>query len=69
MTTMISKRVAIPARKHKRILKERGWSYRDAAPLLHVGAPHLFRVLKGERKSDSLLARIEKLPKREEVAQ
>lgn len=50
-----------PANKYKRILKERGWSYRTAAPVLGVQFSHLFRVLKGERKSSALLKRIEQI--------
>lgn len=39
-----------------------GWSYRRAAPLLNVHHVHLANVLRGERESWALLARIAHLP-------
>ncbi len=53
--------------RHKRLLKEKGYSYRRAAPLLGVHFTHLDRVLQGHRESASLLRRIEELPARKEV--
>ena len=53
-----------PATRHKRLLREKGWSYRTAAPVLEVHWTHLNRVLQGERISKSLLKRIEALPKK-----
>lgn len=58
----------MPTDRYKRALKKKGWSYRTAAPALGVHFTHLNRVLQGERTSRSLLERIEKLPRREEVA-
>jgi predicted transcriptional regulator len=48
----------------KAILKERGWTYRDAAPVLNVHFTHLCRVLTGSRKSEALLRRIHEIPVR-----
>ena len=50
--------------KHKRLLREKGWSYRNAAPVLGVHFSHLDRVLQGHRESKALLARIESLPRK-----
>lgn len=44
-------------------LKNRGWSYRRAAPLLGVSYQHLSDVLNGKRHSRSLLRRIKDLPR------
>ena len=60
MPTMKSK----ASEAHKALLREKGWSYRAAAPVLGVHWVHLFRVLKGERQSIRLLAAIERLPNR-----
>ncbi len=46
----------------RRILAQRGWSLRTAAPLLGVHFGHLQKVLTGQRESHSLLRRIEHLP-------
>jgi transcriptional regulator with XRE-family HTH domain len=43
-------------------LKNRGWSYRRAAPRLGVSYQHLSDVLNGKRHSDRLLRAINKLP-------
>ncbi|QNB44834.1 transcriptional regulator [Akkermansia muciniphila] len=45
-------------------LKDKGWSYRTAAPELGVCYQHLASVLTGIRQSKALLDRISKLPKR-----
>ena len=45
----------------RRVLKEKGWSYRRAAKPLGVHYSHLCLVLTGKRQSRSLLQRIEKL--------
>lgn len=45
----------------KRILKERGWTYREAAPVLKVHFTHLCRVLTAVRRSRALLQRIEQI--------
>ena len=45
-------------------LKDKGWSYRTAAPELGVCSQHLASVLTGIRQSKALLDRISKLPKR-----
>lgn len=50
---------------HKQLLKQRGWSYRAAAPLLGVTYQHICLVMTGKRQSRRLLAKIEKLPVRE----
>ena len=60
MTTIKNTKILIA----RRILKERGWSYRTAAPLLNVHFTHLYRVLTAERHSRALIARIENLPMR-----
>lgn len=52
----------------KRMLKEKGWSYRDAAPALGVHFNHLSHVLNGSRVSAGLLIRIKDLPTKKEVA-
>lgn len=54
----------------KRTLKERGWSYRRAAPRLGVTYQHLCLVLTGRRESSRLLEQIANLPEapREERA-
>jgi hypothetical protein len=46
----------------KKTLKNRGWTYREAAPVLGVCFTHLCRVLTGERVSESLLRRISEIP-------
>lgn len=46
-------------------LKDRGWTYRTAAPRLGVCYTHLCRVLVGLRQSQSLLRRIDELPPKE----
>nr|DAZ73187.1 MAG TPA: InsA C-terminal domain [Caudoviricetes sp.] len=45
-------------------LKEKGWSYRSAAPCLGVHYMQVYFVLNGIRKSASLLRRIHALPSR-----
>lgn len=52
----------------RRILRERGYTYRSAAALLGVNFTHLHRVCIGERPSRSLLRRVSELPNRQEVA-
>jgi hypothetical protein len=52
----------------KKLLKDRGWSYRTAAPRLGVTYQHLAFVLTGRRQSRSLLERIEAIPTRQEAA-
>ncbi len=52
----------------KRILKRKGYSYRDAAPLLHVHFVHLSMVLNGHRTSKCLIKKINALPPKEEVS-
>ncbi len=44
--------------KAKRILKQRGWSYRRAGAPLGVNWNHLAKVLSGSRQSKALLKRI-----------
>lgn len=53
-----------PAIRHKRLLAEKGWSYRTAATELDVHWTHLNRVLQGERISKRLLKRIEQMPRK-----
>lgn len=50
------------ARDH---LRRKGWTLRTAAPHLGVHWTRLHHVLKGDRKSASLLARVAALPKRQ----
>lgn len=42
----------------------RGWTLREAAEKLQVNPGHLCRVLKGDRPSRRLLARVHNLPER-----
>lgn len=53
----------------RKLLRDRGWTYRAAAAECGVCYQHLSEVLNGHRKSRSLLRRIEELPAREETAQ
>ena len=48
----------------KQILKSKGYSYRSGAPVLGVNFSHLSRVLNGHRTSQSLLKRIEAMPRK-----
>jgi hypothetical protein len=48
----------------KAILKERGWTYRLAGPVLNVHYTHLCLVLVGIRDSRALLKRIDEIPHR-----
>jgi hypothetical protein len=48
----------------KRKLKDGGWTYRSAAPVLGVSFVHLAYVLNGQRASRRLLARVMALPAR-----
>lgn len=41
----------------------RGWTLKEAAEKLQVNPGHLCRVLKGDRPSRRLLARVQTLPK------
>lgn len=43
----------------------RGWTVRSIAKELGVNAGHVSRVINGERKSKSLITRINNLPDRE----
>ena len=61
-TTRSFSRPVTAARRHFYAM---GWSYRAAAPVLGVCYQHLSQVLNGERKSSSLLARIQSLPPRQ----
>jgi hypothetical protein len=61
-----SQKAAVDAAK--RALAIRGWSYRTAAPLLHVKFTHLAKVLAGYRQSRALLQRIDALPDRKAPA-
>lgn len=42
-----------------------GWTLREASEKLQVNPSHLCRVLKGDRPSRRLLARVQALPKQE----
>jgi hypothetical protein len=46
-------------------LKQMGWSYRSAAPLLGIRYEHLSRVLNGERVSKRLLDAVMSMPPRQ----
>lgn len=46
------------------LLSRRGWTQRDAAPLLGVTLWHLNRVLRGHRESRRILRAIDQLPSR-----
>ena len=46
----------------KKELKNKGWSYRRAAPLLEVHWEHLYMVANGKRKSRRLELKIQRLP-------
>jgi transcriptional regulator with XRE-family HTH domain len=43
-------------------LRRKGWTLRPAARELGVDHAHLYRVLRGQRESISLLARVAALP-------
>jgi len=58
----------IGRRLAKQALKEKGYTYRTAAPVLGVCYQHLCFVLNGQRASQRLLQRIASLPRREEPA-
>jgi hypothetical protein len=49
-------------------LKEKGWTYRTAAPALGITYQHLSYVLNGHRESRRVLAAIEAMPARQEAA-
>lgn len=53
--------------RHKRLLKRKGWSYREACRQLGYALSHFSAVLNGYRDSQTLLRRIEELPQREEA--
>lgn len=57
-----------PTDRAKETLARKGYSQRQAAPLLDVSPEHLNRVLNGHRESARLLAAIEELPERKEAA-
>lgn len=46
-------------------LKEKGWSYRAAAPVLGVTYQYLCDVMNGHRSSVRLLRRVASLPRRQ----
>ena len=48
----------------KQHLQAAGWTYREAAPQLHVCYQHLCDVLNGKRISASLLRRVLSLPRK-----
>lgn len=50
----------------KKTLKERGWTYRAAAPVCRVKFEHFGKVLCGLRDSGVLLRRIAEIPPRAE---
>ena len=47
----------------KKLLKQNGWSYRKAAPVLQVHYSHICQVLNGHRKSKRLVNDILNLKK------
>lgn len=51
----------------KKTLKERGWTYRAAAPVCKVKFEHFGKVLCGMRESGVLLKRISEIPPRTQV--
>lgn len=46
----------------KKILSRKGWTYRDAAPVLGVTYQHLSEVLNGHRESRRILKGIDDIP-------
>jgi hypothetical protein len=54
--------------RHKRMLKQKGWSYREACREMGYALSHFAAVLNGYRESKTVLRKIEALPKKEEVA-
>ena len=52
----------ITRERAKVTLKQKGWSYRRAAPVLGVNYVHLAYVLTGKRISRRLLEKIESIP-------
>lgn len=57
----------IPLEVAKQVLRDRGYSYRQAAPLLGVCYQHLSEVLNGHRPSGRVLRKISALPAREKT--
>ena len=53
--------------RHKRMLKQKGWSYREACRELGYALSHFAAVLNGHRESRTVLRKIEELPAREEI--
>ena len=53
--------------REKVTLKNKGWSYRSAAPALGVSYQHLCMVLNGRRDSRRLLIAIHSLPDRKKA--
>ena len=51
----------------KNLLKQKGWSYRSAAPVLGTSWSFLSRVLNGHVNSAPLLQKIERLPAAHEL--
>lgn len=68
--TMLPRQLAKASQKQvvllaaKKALKDRGYSYRNAAPKLQVHWSHLAKVLLGIRESKALIKRIHELPHR-----
>ena len=54
----------ITRRSAKAILKNRGWSYRSAAPLLGITYVSLSRILNGTYQNRRVLTAIETMPDR-----
>ncbi len=57
----------IPLEVAKQVLRDRGYSYRQAAPLLGVCYQHLSEVLNGHRPSGRVLRKISQLAPREKA--
>lgn len=67
MRAMPTEKTITPCAARK-LLKQRGHSYRTAAPYFGVTYQHLHSVLNGARSSRRLLEKVATLPAREEVA-
>jgi len=61
---MSTRKQKITLEVSKQLLRDRGYTYRQAAPVLGVCYQHLCQVLNGQRESLPLIRRISDLPYR-----
>lgn len=60
---MPTQKKVTPAHARK-VMRDRGHSYRSAAREMGVNFSHLYRVLNGKRTSDTLTRRVTEIPQR-----